>query len=80
MKTVIHEGIAATVHVMIQGSEEKIDLDFQVLPQVGDTITVGRHSGYFLTRHKVTNIEHQVLITDSGNHVYPHIHTEVLES
>lgn len=79
MKTVIHEGIAATVHVTIAGSEEKIDLDFQVLPQVGDIITVGRHSGYFNTNHKVIQIQHQVLITDSGNHVYPHIHTEVVE-
>lgn len=79
MKTVIHEGIAATVHVTIGGSEEKIDLDFQVLPQVGDIITVGRHSGYFTTSHKVIQIQHQVLITDSANHVYPHIHTEVVE-
>lgn len=79
MKTVIHEGITATVHVTISGSEEKINLDFQVLPQVGDIITVGRHGEYFNTNHKVVMIQHQVTITDSANHVYPHIHTEVVE-
>lgn len=79
MKTIIHEGIAATVHVTIDGTETKIELDFQVLPQVGDTITVGRTGGYFQTNHKVVKIQHQVLITDSANYVYPHIHTEVEE-
>lgn len=79
MKTVIHEGIVATVHVTLGNSEEKIVLDFQALPLVGDIITVGGHSEYLTTNHKVVQIQHQVLITDSGDRVYPHIHTEIVE-
>lgn len=75
MKTIIHEGVPATMHVTIEGDEHRLDLDFQVLPLVGDRIRVGRTCGYISSTHIVETIEHQVLITDSGNLVYIHIYT-----
>lgn len=72
MKTIIHEGIAATVHY---GEHGQIDLDFNVLPEVGNHMKIGS-STYGQHDCVVTKIEHQVLICDNGPFTYIHIYTE----
>lgn len=74
MKTIISEGIEATVHY---GEFRQETVQLQVLPQVGDSMHIG--SKYSMKYYVVTEIEHQVLITDNGTHVCINIYTKEKE-
>lgn len=71
MKTIISECIEATVHY---GDFKQETVHLQVLPKAGDSMHIG--SKYSMKYYVVTEIEHQVLITDNGTHVNINIYTK----
>lgn len=76
MKTIIQEGVTAKVIFADEGCEDNhVQLQFQVLPLVGEAIKLTRHGGYFSSTHIVTKIEHEVLISDNQSVVGINIYT-----
>jgi len=76
MKTIIQEGTTANVIYTLNGDDENmVEVNFPVLPKVGDVVSLSRHGGYFSSKHVITKVEHEVRVGDLGNTVTINLYT-----